>query len=156
MAFIQVFSSMFAWPCILDINNIDDQLDATMTVLLTVSISSTCFGQLFSHLQERYNVFCSLRYNAPELSAGSLDAGTCLFGRCEGCCSSNIPHTGNMSKSPHPGYRPTTTWVHYTSKCKTQSSASEDGQIIARNMLSWFKLLIKLSFLHLAGRRYYT
>ena len=36
-----------------DLHNIDNQLDATMTVLLTVSISSTCFGQLFTHLQER-------------------------------------------------------------------------------------------------------
>jgi len=35
------------------INNIDNKLDATMTVLITVSISSTCFGQLFAHLQER-------------------------------------------------------------------------------------------------------
>ena len=37
-----------------DVNKCDVlQLDATMTVLLAVSISSTCFGQLFSHLQER-------------------------------------------------------------------------------------------------------
>jgi hypothetical protein len=35
--------------------------------------------------------------------------------------------------------------------CKTQSSAPEDGQIIARNMLRWLKLLIKLSVLHLVG-----
>ena len=33
-------------------------------------------------------MFCSLRYNAPKLlSAGSLDAWTCLCGRCEGRCS---------------------------------------------------------------------
>jgi len=56
---------------------------------------------------------------------------------------------------PHPDFRPTTTWVHYTSNCKTQSSAPEDGQIIARNMLSSLKLLIKLSLLHLVGYRYY-
>jgi len=36
-----------------DINNIGSQLDATMAVLLKVSISSTCFGRLFAHLQER-------------------------------------------------------------------------------------------------------
>jgi hypothetical protein len=29
------------------------QLDATIKVLLTSKISSTCFGQTFSHLQER-------------------------------------------------------------------------------------------------------
>ena len=56
---------------------------------------------------------------------------------------------------PHPDFRPTTTWVHYTSNCKTQPSALEDGQIIARNMLSWLKLLIKLLLLHLVGYRYY-
>jgi len=34
------------------ITNIDNQLDATITVSLTLSISSTRFGQLFAHLQE--------------------------------------------------------------------------------------------------------
>ena len=33
-------------------------------------------------------------------------------------------------------HRPATTWVHYTTCCKTQSCAPEDGQKIARNMLS--------------------
>jgi hypothetical protein len=31
------------------------QLDATITVLLISKISSKCFGQTFSHLQERKN-----------------------------------------------------------------------------------------------------
>jgi hypothetical protein len=31
------------------------QLDATITVLLISKISSTCFGQIFAHLQERKN-----------------------------------------------------------------------------------------------------
>jgi len=26
-----------------------------------------------------------------------------------------------------PGYRPATSWVHYTTSCNTQSSAPEDG-----------------------------
>ena len=121
-------------------NNIDKELGATMTVLLTVSISSTCFGQLFTHLQERWTVFCSLRYNVPKLSTQS----------------SNILHTDHISRSLHPGYRPTKTLVPYISNCKTQSSVPEDGQIIARNMLSWLKLLIKLSLLHLVLYRYYS
>ena len=29
---------------------------------------------------------------------------------------------------PHPGYRPATSWVHYTTSCNTQSSATEDGR----------------------------
>jgi hypothetical protein len=33
--------------------NMEDQLDATITVLLISKISSTCFGQTFAHLQER-------------------------------------------------------------------------------------------------------
>jgi len=37
-----------------------------------------------------------------------------------------------------PRHRPATTFVHYTrtTSCKTQSSVPEDGQKIARNMLS--------------------
>jgi len=35
------------------INNVDNQLDATITDLLIIPISSTCFGQLFAHPQER-------------------------------------------------------------------------------------------------------
>jgi len=73
-----------------------------------------------------------------------------------GCvASSNIPHTDHLSRSPHPGYWPATTWVRYTSNCRTQPNAQEDGQIIARNMLSWLKLLITLSLLHLVGYWYY-
>jgi len=29
---------------------------------------------------------------------------------------------------PFPGYRPATSWVHYTTSCNTQSSAPEDGR----------------------------
>ena len=42
---------IFAWPCITDINNMDNQPDATVTVLLIVPISSTCFGQFFPILR---------------------------------------------------------------------------------------------------------
>jgi len=37
-----------------------------------------------------------------------------------------------------PGHRPIT-WVHYTTSCKTQSSAPEGRQKITRNMLSWLE-----------------
>ena len=36
---------IFAWPCIIDINNKDNQLDATIMVFLLIPIPSTCFGQ---------------------------------------------------------------------------------------------------------------
>ena len=45
---------------------------------------------------------------------------------------------------------PTTTTGHYTICCKkSQSCAHEDGQKIARNMLSWSWTSIKLLLLHL-------
>ena len=36
---------------VLQRNNIENQLDATVTDLLIVPISLTCFGQLFAHPQ---------------------------------------------------------------------------------------------------------
>jgi hypothetical protein len=38
---------------VVDKVNMELELDATITVLLTSKISSTCFGQNFTHLQER-------------------------------------------------------------------------------------------------------
>jgi len=37
-----------------------------------------------------------------------------------------------------PDHRPTI-WVHYTPSCKSESYIYEDGQKIARNMLSWLQ-----------------
>ena len=78
---IQIFPKVispliFAWTCIIDINNVDSQLDETITVLLIIPISSTCFGQFFAHPQELKSVCYSLWHNAPTLlSAGSLERG---------------------------------------------------------------------------------
>ena len=44
--------------------------------------------------------------------------------------------------------------VHYTTSCKHSLVLLRMGEIIARNMLSWFKLLIKLLLLHLVGYLY--
>jgi hypothetical protein len=42
----------------------ENQLDATITVLLISKISSTCFGQTFAHLQERKTeIFYIIWYN---------------------------------------------------------------------------------------------
>jgi len=38
-----------------------------------------------------------------------------------------------------PGHRLATTWVQYTTCCKTQSCAPEDGQKTTQNMLSWLE-----------------
>jgi hypothetical protein len=40
--------------------------------------------------------------------------------------------------------------------CKPQSYAPEDGQKIARNMLSWSKDQLKFLLLHLVGHLYYS
>ena len=44
--------------------------------------------------------------------------------------------------------------VLYTTNCKHSLVLLMMGEIIARNMLSWFKLLIKLLLLHLVGCLY--
>jgi len=45
--------------------------------------------------------------------------------------------------------------VHYTTSCKHSLVLLRMGEIIARNMLIWLKLLIKLLLLHLVGCFYY-
>ena len=45
--------------------------------------------------------------------------------------------------------------VHYIRSCKHSLVLLRMGEIIARNMLSWLKLLIKLLLLHLIGCLYY-
>jgi hypothetical protein len=53
----------------------EHQLDATITVLLTSKISSTCFGQIFAHLQERKTDFYNIWYNVLLMwQAGFLSA----------------------------------------------------------------------------------
>ena len=52
---------------------------------------------------------------------------------------------------PLPGPQPTTIPGHCTTCCKSQSSAPEDEQKVARNMLSWSWRSIKLLLLHLVG-----
>jgi len=45
--------------------------------------------------------------------------------------------------------------LHYTTSSKHSLVLLRMGEIIARNMLSWLKLLIKLLFLDLIGCLYY-
>jgi len=46
--------------------------------------------------------------------------------------------------------------VFYTTSCKQSLVLLRMGEIIARNMLSWLKLLIKLSLLPLVGCLFYN
>ena len=52
-------------------------------------------------------------------------------------------------------YLQAASWVHYTTSCKHSLVLLRMGEIIARNMLSWLKLPIKLLLLQLVGCLYY-
>ena len=67
---------MFVLPCIIDINNVEDQLDATNNNLLMFQSAQNVSGSFFAHPQERKTVFYSMWYNAPKLlPAGGLERG---------------------------------------------------------------------------------
>jgi len=44
---------IFAWPCMIDINNIDNQLDATIKVYKQFQSAQDVSGNYFAHLQEQ-------------------------------------------------------------------------------------------------------
>jgi len=57
--------------------------------------------------------------------------------------------------SAHDENRPATSWVHYTTSCKTQSSAPEDGQNNCPKNVELTGVINKPLFLHLVGSLYY-
>ena len=56
---------------------------------------------------------------------------------------------------PHPGHQQAASSVLYTTSRKHSLVFLRMGEIMARNMLSWLKLLIKLLLLHLGGCLHY-
>jgi len=56
---------------------------------------------------------------------------------------------------PHPGNQQAPSSVLYTTSCKHSLVLLKMGKIMAGNMLSWLKLLIKLVLLHPVGCLYY-
>ena len=56
---------------------------------------------------------------------------------------------------PHPGYRPATSWVHYTTSCNTQSSAPEDGRNHRSKHVDLIGINNKPLLLHLVGCLHY-
>ena len=54
-----------------------------------------------------------------------------------------------------PGYRPATSWVHYTTSCNTQSSAPEDGRDQRPKHVELIGIINKPLFLHLVGCLHY-
>ena len=53
------------------------------------------------------------------------------------------------------GHQQAPSSVLYTTSCKHSLVLLGMGEIVARNMLSWLKLLTKLLLLHLVGFLYY-
>jgi hypothetical protein len=98
-----------------EVNNINDQLDATITILLIFVSAQHISGNLlpiFRSVRLIYScvVCCSnvvvgwrSRVRRPRL---------CVW--CEGCCSSNIPHTEHSLRSHMPDLQPTTTLGQHT------------------------------------------
>ena len=78
------------------------------------------------------------------------------------CCSLWYNATTTLSEgkpgsggTPLPGYRPATSWVHYTTNCNTQSSAPEDGQNDCPKHVEVIGIINKPLLLHLVGCLYY-
>ena len=58
-------------------------------------------------------------------------------------------------QAPLPGYRPATSWVHYTTSCNTQSSAPDDGRDHRPKHVELIGIINKPLLLHLVGCLYY-
>jgi len=56
---------------------------------------------------------------------------------------------------PATGYGPATSWVHYTTNCNTQSSASEDGQNNCSKHVELTGVINRPLLLHLVGCLHY-
>jgi hypothetical protein len=56
---------------------------------------------------------------------------------------------------PHPDYRPATLWVPYTTSCKKQSSAPEDGRNHCPKHVDLIGIVNKPLLLHLVGCLHY-
>jgi len=94
-------------------NNINSRLDAMM-IILSISISSTCFGQEFRPSSGALDCVYSLWYKAPTmLPAGDQD---------------EVELTSSWSPASS---------VLYTTSCKHSLVLLRMGEILARNMLSY-------------------
>jgi hypothetical protein len=58
-------------------------------------------------------------------------------------------------EAPLPGYWPAASWVHYTTSCNTQSSASEDRRDHRPKHVELIGIINKPLLLHLVGCVYY-
>ena len=110
---------MCVWQCIVDMNKVDDQLNVTIIIYWSSNYLSNVSGNSLPILRSARPWFITCPIMSPDccrLEARCVAAWT--------MCSCR--HT--------PGLRPTTFWGHYTTYCKSQSCAPQDGQRIAQNI----------------------
>jgi len=149
------------------VGSTNSQLDATIIILLTISISSTCFGRQSRPSSGALDCVYSLWYSAPTmLPAGDQDEVKletwksceelcCLEFELRLClpkrqltiliiCSVQISYTWFYQSRPKKcGIKygrcclQAASSVLYTTSCKHTLVLLRMGEIIARNMLSW-------------------
>ena len=99
-----------------------------------LSALRVCLFNLFAatlHIGGRSSIR-NLRTRHAVVTGTHIAADTCEYGEE----SSGSKNAGNSATLPLSGPQPTTTPGHYTTCCKSQSYAPEDGQKIDRKMLS--------------------
>jgi len=69
--------------------------------------------------------------------------------------ANNLPIFRSTRGTPLLGYRPATSWVHYTTSCNEQSSAPEDGQNNCLKHVELIGVINKPLLSHLVGCLYY-
>jgi hypothetical protein len=79
--------------------------------------------------------------------------GLCVTacGKMHPRCCRPVAWKRRKSVPPLPVYRPTTSWVHYTTSCNTQSSAPEDGRDQRPKHVELIEIINKPLLLHLVG-----
>ena len=132
---------MFVWPCIIHINNVEDQLDATITIYW------------YSNQLNMFRAIFLLVFTSARL----------CFTACgimhPSCCrtvawNAEILTVCSVWKMLLDASR-ATSWVHYTTSCNTQSSVPEDGQNNCPKHVELTAVINKPLLLHLVGCLYY-
>jgi hypothetical protein len=95
------------------------------------------------------------------LPTGSLEAEELVYviqvywqlvSRSKCSCSQAVSKlVWHIPVPPLPGYRPATSWVHYTTTCNTQSSAPEHGRNHRPKHVELIGIINKPLLLHLVG-----
>ena len=128
----QVFSGA-AWPVFKSVETISNYQTAE-GARLRLKCDGTRAENRFRLSAKRTSPF-----NSAGASVHSTTGSLCV--RYEGCCLTKVKqHPSYRTHSvtlPLSGPLPTTTSGHCTTCCKSQSYAPEDGQKVARKMLSW-------------------